>query len=169
MAEDFSMMIGDNQLSLADIAGLDMSNVEAVRYQRTPAGCYIFSIAEAKLGTYGEGDNAKAAAMFELKIENVISLSDDSIDQAAWVGKVHKETFFLRKEHFMDDLGRVVAFLQDIGLQTAGDLQVLLDASKGHLFQGFVTHTPDKNDKDKIYANLNRDQKKLQAYSQEAA
>ena len=164
MNDGVMLNVGGESVSLLDVAGINMDGVDAVRFTRTAAGFFVFQIKDAKLGTIGKDDNKKFAAQFELEIKNVISLKDEKETADKWVGKTHNENFTISGENMLEDIGRIKAFFEDTGFKGSGNLEQLLQACKGHLFQGQVTHRPDKNDKDTIYANINRDPKVLKPF-----
>lgn len=163
MSEDIQVMVGEEEVGLMDIAGLDMTDVEEYRLTVTPAGKYHWRINDAKLdhlevmkdkSNPDEGKVKKPVVQFELEAQNCYALVDDKLDPANAVGQKHTETFFITDPQ--KDLGRIKAFLADIGLEGKGTLQTLLDEAHGMEFVSDVTNRPDKNNPDFIYANLKK-------------
>ena len=152
--------IDGEQVSLMDIAGIDMSGVEEVRSTTFPAGLFEFKCTEAKLDVRESKKGDKAVVAFTLETMNVKTLVSEtdnngkSINPEDLIGRKHVETFWITNP--AEDLGRVVAFLNDTGLQATGSLQELLDAMVDHSFQAVMSNKKDKNDSDIVYANLNR-------------
>lgn len=163
MSEDTMVLVGDEEVGLMDIAGLEMDDVQEYRLQVTPAGKYHWRIVESKLDHLNvrrdkDGDPQdkveKPVIQFELEAQNCFALVDDKLDPSNFVGQKHTETFFITDPQ--KDLGRVKAFLVDIGLEGKGTLQSLLDTAHGMEFVSDVTNRPDKNNPDFIYANLKK-------------
>jgi hypothetical protein len=148
MSEDTVVKIGDEDVSLADIAGVDMSQVEEFRFENTPKGIYQWVCKNAEVVKLGN----KPAIRYELEASNVIALSDDSLDPDKYVGHKHNEAIFITD--LEKDIGRAKAFMIDAGFEGSGTLQELLDQFVGHEFISAIGHRKDKNDTDKVYANI---------------
>lgn len=169
--ENLNVVIGDSELSLADIAGVDMSEVAEYRLVVTPAGKWHFRIMDMKLGTM-EATNKedpsgpkinKAVVQTECEAQNCLALIDDTLDPANFVGRKHNETFWLND--LAMDLGRVKAFLVDIGLDGNKPFQELLDEAHGMEFVCDITNVKDKNDPDRVYANMKKPMS-IEAYNE---
>lgn len=162
MAEDtFEVMVGDaaQSVSLADIAGVDMSQIEAYRGgEPTPQGIYEFKLTETNLDTMEVFDKEKEdtvdrpVIMLSSEIIAVRQLKDKGIDPQSLIGLTHIERIFIRD--IEKDLGRVTAFLQDIGMTGQGTLQDLLDQAVGTEYVAGISHRKDKNDTSRVFANL---------------
>jgi len=154
MSEDLDTMVNltgsESQVSLADIAGIDMTDVKEVRFENLPIGSYEFKSEPGELSSIGEGEDAKALIRFPLIVTAVYAVSE-GVDAAIIVGKKHSQGFQIKT---MEDLGRAKAFLVDAGFKGTGQLQELLTAFEGHVFRANIKHTRDKNDKDRIFANI---------------
>lgn len=159
MSEDM-LEIDGQQVSLADIAGINMDDVAEVRSTVTAAGAMQFKVKEMKLDTVDTQKGTKAVVNVALEITNVITLLDDTLNAEDIIGKTHNETFWITNP--VDDIGRVKAFMTDSGFQGSGTLQELMEGFTDHEFLGVIKHKRDKNDADKIYANLDRGKGKVQ-------
>lgn len=148
MTEETMVKIGDEDVSLADIGGVDMSEVEEFRFENTPKGIYQWKCTNAEILKLGD----KPAIKYNLEATNVISLSDDSKDPEKYIGHKHDEAIFITD--LEKDIGRAKAFMVDAGFEGSGTLQELLDQFIGHEFVSAISHRKDKNDTDKIYANI---------------
>lgn len=150
MSENVTFKNGDEELelSLTDIADIDMSEVEEKRFELRPAGVYHFKCIDATLDTI----NGKAVAKFETEIVNCHAIVGDGAPEAQ-IGKKYTEMFFLTSG---DSLGYLKGFLSDTGFTGTGSLRELLDAFHGHEFIGAIKHTRDKNDTDKVYTSLQK-------------
>lgn len=150
--DDLMLDVGGEQVSLADIAGVDMDAVAEVRGTTFAAGTFQFAVDEAKLAIVGQGENRKAGIQFKFKCTNVLSLVDSSKDPEAIIGKFHVETCFLTDP--MEGLGKAKAFMADTGFKGMGKLGELLNGFTGHEFKCVITNRASKDDKDLIYANI---------------
>ena len=137
------------EVSLADIANIDMDTVEEFRFENRPAGMYHMKVTDAKITALGKEKPAPAVVV-ECEVQNCLSLVDGS-DTQAQIGKTHRETFFMKDG---DGIGRLKAFLTDTGFQGTGSLKDILDAFHGHEFDGIIKHKTDKNDTDRVYVNF---------------
>lgn len=149
---DMMLEVGGEQVSLAEIAGVDMDDVAEVRGSTFAAGAFKFIVDDAKLAVMGKDKDAKAGIQYKFKCSDVLSLVDSSKDANAIIGKFHVETCFLTDP--MEGLGRAKAFMADTGYKGSGKLEEVLDGFKGHEFKCVITNRADKNDKDIIYANI---------------
>lgn len=151
---------GDTHLAtLAQISQLDITGVEAFRGGRTPAGVFHWRVKECNLGDRefndSESETGKTRRPYvELILEatNVESLALKDQDPAEFIGIEHRELMIVRD--FNRDVGRYIALLEDSGFTFRGNLADTCDAFQGHEFIAPVKHTTDRNDKDRVYANL---------------
>jgi len=160
--ESVVVHVGDDEISLMDIAGIEMNEIEEYRLVVTPAGKFMWRILEAKLEardvTNKEDPNGakikKVAITFELESQNCFALIDEKLNPASYLGIKHYESFWINDA--AKDIGRVKAFLVDVGIQAVGSLTDLLAQAQGVEFISDVTNVPDKNNPDFIYANLKK-------------
>jgi len=146
---DEAIKIGDEEVSLTDIAGVEMDEVKEHRFQVTPQGIYQWNVKDAKL----EAINNKPVIRYILTATNVLSLTDDALRPEDFINVEHNEVIFITD--LAKDLGRAKAFMVDTGFTGSGTLQELLDQFVGHGFIGVIKHRKDKNDADITYANIN--------------
>jgi hypothetical protein len=151
--------LGDDEISLADLAGFDMSNVEAKRFENLPEGHFQFEIVsdplpDLKKITSAKGD--KAIVVIGCKVLNVTALNNPADapngDATGLIGKVHNENAILNSA---DSLGYLMATLQDLQAQN-GPLRQMLHGLAGTKFDAFIKHRADPNDSDKKYASLRK-------------
>lgn len=157
---DENVMIGDEEVSLMDLAGISMDDVQEFRSSATPAGRFLWRVVEAKL-EMREATNKddpqgpkinKATVNVELESQNCFALTDEKLDPANYVGIKHNETTWISNAD--KDIGRVKAFLVDIGITGSGTLNDLLAQAQGVEFVSEVTNRPNKDNPDYVYANL---------------
>ena len=160
--ENNGVTIGNEVVDLASLAGVDMSEVQEVRSLVLPAGQYLMKVIDAKLESREVQDRSDDAAPdakinkpvidFELEVTDCMALTDDKLDPGAMVGRKHHNSIWITD--LAKDLGRAKAFMADIGVDCAGALETLLNESHGVEFVTTITNTKDKNDPDRVYANL---------------
>lgn len=164
------VQLGNETVSLAELAGIDFAHIQEKRTFSFPPGYFLWQVstepAPPKLQKLGDGP----AIIFNLKCLNVLAPIPDKhgVKADECVGQQHRETFFIRS---LEDFGWVKAFLLDIGVPaTSGNPLVLLEQAVDRKFAAWIIHTPNRNDKDaKPYININRDKGKIIPYVQKAA
>lgn len=147
--------------SLADLADVDVSGIEEVRYSTLPAGAFGFQIIEADLGEDEKDGNRRFFAKFDMKVVEVKAIIDPNADKEAVIGKQHSERFFVDPSKTEDEvkaaIGRIRAFITDIGMDSAGNLGPIVRNTKDHIFVGKIVKQKDKDDKSVEYARLRLD------------
>ena len=150
-----------SDFNLADLAGLDISAVEEVRFETLAQGIYEFEIKSTKLD---EGDNKEGEKRFwaeiELEVKDVKTVLDRGVEKESLIGKKLTEKLYIVPAEWEKGVGRIRAWLADTGLENSGALGVLLEAAVGHIFTGKIVHQHDKDDKSIKYARLRLDAKK---------
>lgn len=156
-----TIMINENELSLADFAGLDMSEVEAVRFAVTPAGRFLWRVAESEIVSLevpvdyddeSAGNTNIPCISVMLTAVNCLALIDDELDPADYIDIKHIVNFRIRD--FKKDMGKFVAFLNDIGIESTAPIQALLDEIHGLEFLSDIVNNKSRNNPDIIFANL---------------
>ena len=145
---------GELEVSLEDIAGIDMNAVEAFEggFEPTPKGVFLFDAKDAGLDTITVENVDKAVIYFELEVAECYALVDDSIEPESLIGWKHRETIFI--SDLSKSVGQAKAIMQNAGFTGSGTLVEMLDAFCGSQFISPIKHRKDKNDTDKIYSNL---------------
>lgn len=158
-----------DDFNLADLAGLDTTNVQEVRIgEKIPEGIYDWGITEPSMeDDHIEENNVKIQrlkALFKLTILDVREVKEQ-MDQATkekLVGKtfIHaivrkmpagKEERAKALEEFV---GLVKGFLIDSGCSGNGKIGDLLAAANGKKFTAPIKYAKNKNDIDNPYVNL---------------
>ena len=144
----------ETDVSLADIAGIDMNNVEAFEggFEPTPKGVYLFDVKDAGLDTAETKNGESAIIYFDLEVAKCLALVDDEKEPESLVGWKHRETIFVGD--LAKSVGKAKAIMQNAGFSGTGTLEHMLDAFCGSQFISPVKQQKDKNDTDKIYANI---------------
>lgn len=150
--------------SLADFADLDVSEIQEVRFEQIPAGSYMFEVVEADLYEDEKDGETRFRAEFSLKITEVKAVLEAGVDKESLVGKTQTEKFFVNPgdepENVKKSIGRIRAFVTDIGQDSSGKLGVIVRNAKGHTFgPAKIVKQPDRNDKSVKYARLQLESK----------
>ncbi len=151
MSEDL-LKVGGEEASLADIAGLDTTEIAAKKGSAFPGGAFKFKCEKAELKVVGAGDNKKAGVVFDFICTDVTELADDKDDPEKVVGRHHTEVVTV--EDLLEDIGHIKAFMADAGYQGTGSLQDILADFQGTEFFAKVKQRKDKNDPDIVYSNI---------------
>ena len=153
MSEETKFEIEGAELSLADLAGINMDEITEHRGGPFPAGMFDFEVTAAPLGEIGK-ENKYPAAMTEFKILNVVSIDPgQEVDPAALVGTTYAETIIIGSAQ---NLGSLKALVADTGGKSSGRLAEMLEGWVGCRFRGRIKHKKNKNDEDIINARLVR-------------
>jgi len=113
------------EFSLADIAELDASDIQEVRFEVLPAGVYTFRGLEAKFeDTTNREDERRIVLVTKVEVTEVKSVADRDYktqeQKDELLGKKHTEKFYVVPEKAAEGLGLIRAFLGDIGLPNEG-------------------------------------------------
>lgn len=141
-------------LSLADLAGINLSEVAEVRFENIPEMGALFEITAHSLEAIDRGEKMKGpGVIYDFSVKECVSLVDSSLKKEEMVGKVQKQTFMLRN---LEDIGRFKAFLTDCGVQIpdAMPLPDIIPGVVGLAFTGKSVHKKNTNDPDKPYCNI---------------
>lgn len=144
--------------SLADLADVDVTDIEEVRFVDLPAGVFDWEITEADLAEDEKDGERRFKAEVSLKILEVKAVLEPNVDKEALVNKVHTERFFIYPGKSEDEvkkaIGRIRAFVTDVGMDSKGKLGDIVRNLKGHTFTGKIVKQTDKVDKTRSYARL---------------
>jgi hypothetical protein len=163
MSGEGKVLIDGVQTTLAELAGIDMEGIAEKRGESLPKGFYVFETLAGDdtphLGIKGEGEKAKAAAIFKFKVLDVLTVNDPEYigNKDDLIGKTHSESLFITDA---DGLGYAKAFIADIGGKGfTGDLKSRLAQCAGLRFEAPIGKRKDKNDTDIVYTNIVRGNK----------
>jgi len=155
-------------ISLADLADVDISGIDEVRFELIPMGVYVFEVVEADMveGTNKDGDK-RFGSEIAVKIIEVKSVLEAGVDKDSLVGKVITDKQFATpikpddvsieaaKARFAKELGRIKATVADMGGDvTGGGIVSVVQNLRGTTFTGKVAHQTDRDDKSVKYARL---------------
>lgn len=116
----------EEEFSLADIAGLDASEIAEVRFEVLPAGVYTFrGISAVFEDTTNRDEERRVVLVCKMEVTEVHSVIDRDFKteeaKAELVGKKHTEKFYVVPAKAGEGLGLIRAFIGDIGLPNDGD------------------------------------------------
>jgi len=150
------VLIGDDQLAtLAELAELDISDVDPWRgYTQFPVGMFHWRVQSSDLSTQDTKSGKRAVMSVTLECLAVEALQDKTLNPADYIGEVHQERIMIFD--LDKSVGQMVALMQDAGFQGKGTfLQLMRQFGESKIeFKGGIKHRRDKDDPDKVYANL---------------
>lgn len=154
----------DAAFSLADLAEIDLEGIEEVRYENLPKGVYEWEVSKADLVSDSKDGEIRYKAEFELKVVEMLSSLEPGTNLDAQAGRTHTERFFIYPKRSEEEagkaIGRIKAFVSDIGAESQGKLGDVVKDSKGTNFRARIEHKPDRNDPSTVYARLRLEKKK---------
>jgi len=152
------------EFSLADIADMDVSDIAEVRFEQIPAGVFGWEITESDLSEDEKDGERRFKAEIVQKIIEVKSVLEQGVDKESLVGKTHTERFFIKpnepQEEVQKAIGRIRAFVADIGGNNVGKLGDIVRGLKGHTYVCKGVKQKDRTDKSVEYFRLKPDPKK---------
>lgn len=140
-------------VSLADLAGLDLDTVEAKdRFQRFPECAARWRIKEAKLDVIDIQDNQVKCIRFISTAIEFYGSSNPEVKAEMVIGQEYEDMYMLRKT---DDISYVKKHILNMGWEKSGNLStVLMEMVQAGLeYNAIIKHTQAKNGK--TYANMN--------------
>lgn len=143
------------EFSLADLADLDVSEIEEIRFEQLPAGIFGFKTVSSELGEATNKDGEKYY-YWEGKFEvlEVTSLLEPNADPDKVMGKVHTERKTIDPSDAETGIGRIRAFITDLGFDSAGKLGPVVEQIKDHEFRAKIVKRKNKDDPSIEYANI---------------
>lgn len=154
-------MSEEMEFSLADLADLDISEVEEIRFENLPQGAYVFEVESAELDEKPNRDNEQRfIAEFKLKVVEVKAVVKKGVDPDSLIGKRHTEKFYIVPEKAQEGIGRIRAALKDMGFNNEGKLREVLEATVGQQFAGKIAVRKNPQDPSQEFASLKLDPKK---------
>ncbi len=144
----------DQIVSLADIAGVDMTAIQEYEggFDPQPKGVYTFEVKDCEIKTIETRKGDRAVITIETEITAVHAIIDPDVNPEEQLGKTYVETIFI--SDLAKGLGSLKAIMSNGGFVGSGKLQEMMDAFCGHCFISPIKHRKDKDDADKIYDNF---------------
>lgn len=157
--DEIIVSVGENQeLSLADLANVDLEGIAEKRSGGLGAGIFTFEVVGINMGSFTiddddseTGEREVAAIQIPLKVREVHALKDREIDPASLIGEKHMHQIPIFQE---DSLGFYVAFLNDIGYVGEKKINVAKTQAVGTCFKAPIQRIRKKNDRDTTFARL---------------
>lgn len=148
----------DTDFSLADLADLDISEVQEIRFESLPAGIYAFKIVNATLDEGTNQENEKRFFVeFKLEVVECKAVVKKGVTKEELVGKQHSEKMYIVPEKAAEGIGRIRAAIADMRLPNEGKFNDVLASTVGETFTGKIAEQTDKNDRSRVYARLKLD------------
>lgn len=160
--------INEGGFSLADLAELDVSDIEEVRFTNLPAGIFGWEVKESELKEYEKDGETKYKAEIELEVIEVKAIvptpGEEKPTPESLIGKRHIERLVVDPasgpEETAKAIGRIRAWVTDVGMDSKGKLGDIVKNLKGHTFVSKGSRRPDKNDKTQSWFRLQLEQAK---------
>ena len=147
--------------SLADLADLDVTEIEEIRFENLPAGAYAFKVAAADLVEKPNRDQEQRfIAEFKMEVVEVKAVVKKGVDPESLIGKSHTEKVYIVPEKAQEGIGRVRAFIADLGCNNKGQLKAIIDGTVEHIFNGKIVERPNKDDPSSPFASLKLEKRK---------
>lgn len=162
------VMVGDDKVTLAELAGVSLDEIVEQRGGGLPAGVYVLEIPVDELPHWAvveSKDIKKGVAKFVFTVLECIELkypAEVPEGVASLIGRKHTETFFMSPP-IEKSLGYMKAFMTDIGCIGSGSATQRFAACGGLRIMGIIQHRKDPNDADKVYINIVRSKMKKMA------
>lgn len=150
MSYEVELNGGKQDVSLEDLAGLDMDTVELFEggFDPTPKGSFRFLAKDVRLDEIAD----KPVIKFELEIVACHAIDSETKDGNTVLGLIHEENIFIND--VAKSFGYAKAIMQAAGFTGTGTSKQLFDAFCGTQFDAVIKQKPKKDDPDVIYANL---------------
>ena len=164
MADDQTAGIDDG-FSLADLADIDVTEIEEVRYVAIPVGAYEFEIGKVEMTEDTKDGERRFKIEVPLEITDVISIMEPlkGKEKDDFLKKKHTERFFIypgkEEKDVLAAIGRFRAFVTDVGVDSAGKIGELVERLTEHSFRGKIVNRPNKDDPSNPYKRLVLDSK----------
>lgn len=152
MSDETLFEIEGQSVSLADIAGINVDDVQEHRGGAFPAGIFDLEVSGAALVEIGQAQKYPAVEG-KFKVLGVVKLDDPTVDAASLEGSEYTETFILGD---LKNLGSVKAMVADSGVTASGKFAEMLDAWVGARFRTKIRHKKNTNDPDIVNARIVR-------------
>lgn len=151
--------IGEEEISLMDLAGLNIDEIQEYRGFTMPMGVYRLKVTGGGLDSIETTDKKTQAKVnkpiwkLEVEVLDVIAIADPEIEPDSLIGQKYTESYFI--SDLAKDVGAIVAFCHDAGM-TSASIGDLVTTNMGHEFVAKIKQTANKNDPDRPYTNFSR-------------
>lgn len=143
---------------IADLAGVNLDDVEAVRYSDLPPMKGGFEYSDFTMKGVNTDNGPRLVVDLTAKVIEVTSVADPAYESAEeqqkLIDKTHRSSFFIDPENPLEGLGRLKAQLEDTGWEGPWSIEEVKSAVVGHKFLGQIRHKQSSKDKDRVYVNL---------------
>lgn len=139
-------------MSLADIAGMDVTDVTELRASSLPAGLYTFEGISGTLEEREKDGEKRYGAQMKFKVLEATAILDRDVNPSDLVGKTHTEFRQIDPADAATGIGYLKGFVADIGLDSSGALggvedapPGMLDRIEGHRFEAKIRRSKGKD------------------------
>lgn len=143
------------ELSLASIAGLDVSDVEEIHSSQLPAMIGTFEVTATSLGKktidFGDGDEVRIEAVIIRKVIEVDSIIEKGIEDADVMGKTIQSNFLIDPARAQEGIGKLKGHVSESGFDPAGAIGGLPEEERDENYvEGFLDKMIGHTQKGKI-------------------
>lgn len=127
--------IENEGMSLADIAGIDTSEIEELRSSSLPTGLYTFECSAGKLEDKMVKDDSerRVVASVQLKVIEIDTIAEKDVNPDDVMGKTQTEQFFIDPAEAEKGIGYLKGWVADIGADNSGNMGGVEGAPAGYL------------------------------------
>ncbi len=127
--------IENEGMSLADIAGIDTSEIEELRSSALPVGLYTFECQAGKLEDRMVKDDTERRVVVSvpMKVVEVDTIAEKDVSESDVMGKTQTEQFFIDPSEAEKGIGYLKGWLADIGADNSGNMGGVDGAPAGYL------------------------------------
>lgn len=142
------------EFSLADLAAIDASDIQEVRFESLPAGLYVFRGESAQFeDTTNRDDERRIVLVVKMEVVECKKVLERGYNEDELIGKKHTEKFYIVPAKAAEGLGLIRAWIGDIGLPNGGAFggvegsePGIVDGIPGHEFPGKIIKQARKGD-----------------------
>lgn len=113
--------MSEGMMSLADIAGMDTSDITELRSSQLPTGLFLFEVGRGSLSEKVIRDDEQVYEIgLPLKIVEVDTITEKDTSPEDVIGKTHNERWLVIPAEAEKGIGYAKAFVADIGGDNTG-------------------------------------------------
>lgn len=155
-----SASVENQGMSLADIAGLDVSDVEELRSSQIAAGLYTWEVTKGTMSSrmVKEDTELRYVAEIELKVIEADAVTEKGVTPEDMMGKTFTEKFFIDPAEAQKGVGFLKGFVTDIGADSKGAMGGLPeDEQDADYVPGFLDKLVTHRFKSKVVKKKGKD------------
>lgn len=148
--------IAGASMSIAQLAQLDTAGIDEVRRFNFPKGFYIWEVDKAADIVVKENNDKEKQAIINVPLNCLKVEAGGGEKPEKCIGKQYYENFRIKKDDPEETIGQFKAFATDIRYQGSSALGEMVQGVREMKLAGPIKHSPNQNDPDNPWANLDR-------------